>query len=242
MRGKEGQAVGKQRVRAGTEPEDRVGRAKQRPAGEPSIASRQSPRGAPDRGNRVCKSLEMKRLGNGSWFGGRCSRKSNKTGHNSCSRSMAHFCSGQGIWSRPRSGLDSSANPVIAQRVEWAVEARKTSTCRPSTLPGPAHRDPNAAPRPSPPPPASDAGLTGVQGVADRGKARWEGALVHQDLDIGHHILLRILRGRKGRTQRQSRCGGDSAPGGGSRKRTGEWADPRNAEGGRSLPPGCPKN
>lgn len=48
--------------------------------------------------------------------------------------------------------------------------------------------------RPPTPPPVSDAGLTGVQGVADRGKARWEGALVHQDLDIGHHIFLRILR------------------------------------------------
>lgn len=173
----------------------------------------------------------------------RYSRNSNKTSHDSYSGTkavpMAHFYAGQGMWPRPGAELDASAGchyPVhrVGSR---GSENKCLSSLRPSLVLPPGTRT-----RPPTPPPVSDAGLTGVQGVADRGKARWEGALVHQDLDIGQHILLRILRGRKGRTQRQSCCGRNSAPGGGPRKWTGEWADPGDSEGGRPLPLGCPKN
>lgn len=66
---------------------------------------------------------------------------------------MAHFYAGQGMWPRPRTGLDSTANPVITQCIEWAVEARKTSTCCPSTRPWSYPQGPQRGPLPHPQPP-----------------------------------------------------------------------------------------
>lgn len=71
----------------------------------------------------------------------RCSRNSNKTGHNSYSRSeavpIAHFYAGQGMWPHPRTGLGSTANPVITQCIEWSgggSENKHLSSLHPSLV------------------------------------------------------------------------------------------------------------
>ena len=106
----------------------------------------------------VCKSLGMKRRGNGegsTWLPvKKYSRNSNKTSHDSYSETkavpMAHFYAGQGMWPRPGAELDASAGSVITQCTEWAVEARKTSACRPSAPPWSCPQGPERGPPPRP--------------------------------------------------------------------------------------------
>lgn len=81
-------------------------------------------------------------------------------------------------------GSESAANPVITP---CAGGSRGSDTARPSSL------LPRSSLQGTRTTLASDAGLTGIHGVADRGEAQRQGALVHHDLDIGHHVLLGVL-------------------------------------------------